>query len=498
MPYPILLVLGGVLLALVPGLPVVTLPPDDVFLIFFPPLLYSAGVQSSVSDLRRNLRPIGSLAIGYVVVSTLALAAIARLGIGGFSWSTAFVLGAILAPTDAVAAVAVLEHLPVPRQAATILGGEGLFNDATSLSLYQVAVAAVVSGQFSPVVAGLGFVVAIVGGVVVGLVVGKVAALIEHRLDDPTIAVVVSLLIPYAAWILAEVIGASGVLAVVTTGLYLGQTTVVRLRAGARLQGTAFWSVFTFMLEGLLFIFVGLQLRTFGTVLAAYPSPTLLADVGALLLTAILVRAVWSFGARWVEWRVAPFFHLRSPRPRWRIVAIVAWSGMRGGDSLAPALALPLTIASGAPFPRRELLIFFTFALILSTLLLQGLTLSPLIRWSGLGREETDAEEARARAQLARAALGRLESLSESPWVPTEDAAQLRAHYQHRARQARSDALEEWLHHREASRRLRREAIDAERLEALRLRDQGEIGDDVLHHLERELDLEEQSLSLEE
>jgi CPA1 family monovalent cation:H+ antiporter len=308
------------------------------------------------------------------------------------------------------------------------------------------------------------------------------------------VEVLVSLLIPYAAWILADAVGASGALAVATTGLYVGQSTYLRLEAGTRLQATAFWDVLDFILEGLLFILVGLQLRLLGDVLTAATPLTLVDDIAALCLAAIVVRVAWSFGARWLTWVGSRLLHVRSARPQWRIVALVAWSGIRGADSLAPALALPLTIAGGAPFPDRDLIVFLVFATILVTLLLQGLSLATLARWLGIGPEDTGREEALARASMARAALARLDELAGQPWVPREDARQLRELYAHRAEHATARALEDWLRHRQASQRLRRAALDAERRDAVRLRDRGQISDDVLRRIERRLDLEEQGL----
>lgn len=500
MPYPILLVLGGLVVGFLPRLPQITLAPDLVFVLFFPPLLYTAGLDTSLRDLRANIRPIGSLAVGYVLASMLAVAAIAHFAIHGLPWSAAFVLGAIVSPPDPVAAIAVAGRLGVPRQVVTILEGEGLFNDATGLTAFRMAVAATVSGSFSLGAAGITFLVASTGGVLVGLAVGWLAARIQGRLDDTPVEIIVSLLTPFAAWLAAEGVGLSGVLAVVVAGIYAERRVQPDISSETRLRSAAVWDVLSFALEGVLFLLVGMQLPSIVHALSPYPLGTVLRYALVVSAATILVRIAWSFGARWLSQRAARAFRLPVDRTQWRIVAVVSWAGMRGGDSLAAALAVPLLTATGARFPDRDLIVFLTFCVILVTLVGQGLTLPPLIRLLGLRSGGTlQREEANARRRIARAARDRLDTLAAEPWAPDDVVQRLRDRYAHRAQHG-VDPDEEGADQQRhaAERRLRRDVLDAEQREALRLRDGGAINDEVYQRILRDLDLEDLRLGQEE
>jgi monovalent cation/hydrogen antiporter len=489
LPYPILLVLGGLLLALIPAVPDVRLAPELAFLLFLPPLLYIAAFDTSIRDVRAQLRPILSLAVGLVLATTVAVAVLVHALLPDLGWPIAFALGAIVSPPDAVAAAAVFRGIGVPRRLVTILEGESLFNDATALVAYQAALAAAATATFSFGQAGLRFVVVAVGGVVVGLVVGRLIGWLRRRLNDPPVEISISLLTPYAAYLPAEQLGLSGVLATVTTGLCVGWWAPRLMESDTRLRGRAVWEMVVFVLNGLVFILIGLQLST---ILAARSSRSLLALIGLGLLISlavVLVRLAWAFGATYLsDWRGAS--------RRWSEVLVVGWAGMRGVVSLATALALPFAT------PERDVLIFITFCVILVTLVGQGLSLPWLIRTLRVAEDGSAASrELQARAAAARAGAARIEQLADE-WpthLPLIDT--LRAQYTHRAShlgeagadQADGDALtgdaaeQELLEHRQ----IRRAVIGAERAALLELRDRGQIDDEVWRRLERDLDLEE-------
>jgi CPA1 family monovalent cation:H+ antiporter len=497
-PYPVLFVLGGAALSFIPGGPRVTIPPDLILLLFLPPLIYDAGVFVPLRDVRASGWPISVLAIGLVLATMGAVALVAHLAIPGLSWATAFVLGAIIAQTDIVVVLAVAERIPIPERVMTVIEGEALFNDATSLVLYRVAVAAVVTGTFSLAQVSVEFAVAAIGGVVIGLAVGWLTAAVRRYVSDPLAEITVSLLTPYVAWIPAEAIGASGVLAVVTAAAYVSRARFSRLPPGTRLQDTAFWEVLTFLLQGFLFILVGLQLAPVLGSLAAYPPLALVAYAALVSVTAIVLRIVWVFGAARLHAAITRFWSPDAERPDWRELALVAWMGMRGSDSLVTALALPLVTSTGMPFPHRDLILFLTFAVILCTLVLQGLGLTPLIRAFGVSAGAVDREERLAWQRMTHVALARLQELSHEAWVPAQTAARLRLRLEHRANDFTGPKDRSHLAEHAAARRLRREVLAAQRREAIRLRDRGIINDAVLHRVERDLDLEEVALEAED
>jgi Na+/H+ antiporter len=499
-PYPILLVLGGLALGFVPGLPAVELSPDVVFLLFLPPLLYLSAWTTSWRDFRANRRPIGLLAIGLVLTTTIVVAVVAHLAIPGMPWSVAFVLGAIVSPTDAIAATTIARRLGVPRRIVTVVEGESLVNDATGLVAYRFAVAAVVSGTFSLWDAGWQFVVLSLGGIAVGLAVGWCSRFIWRWADDIYVEIVLSFAPAFGAYLLAEALHVSGVLAVVTSGLFVAWWSPRIIAPDARLRGTAVWETVGFLLNGLAFILIGLQLRGILHTLTGRSTGSLIA-YGALVSAAVIVtRILWTFPATYLPRLMFPRLRANDPYPQWQIVAVLAWCGMRGVVSLAAALALPLSTDQGAPFPARDLVIFLTFCVILATLVVQGLTLPPLIRVLDLHDDgTTEHEVAKAQLRAAEAALARIEELMDEEWAPPEKLERLRAEYAYRierltaihgddARRAEYDGITT------GYQRLRRELFAAERRTVIRLRDEGTINDEVLHRLERTLDLEEARL----
>jgi Na+/H+ antiporter len=512
-PYPILLVLGGLALGFVPGLPRVELDPDVVFLLFLPPLLYVSALFTSWRDFRANLRPISLLAVGLVLMTTCAVAAVAHWAIE-LPWAAAFALGAIVSPTDAIAATAVAQRLGVPRRIVTILEGESLVNDATGIVAYRIAVAAVVAGTFSLWEAGVQFVIGAVGGIAVGLAVGwAVLWARRHVSEDPSVQNTVSLLTPFAAYLLAEEpshyvwhyllhlpgeFHFSGVLSVVAAGLYLGRRAPYVISPETRLQGYAFWELVTFLLNGLIFSLIGLQLGSIVEGLSEYSAATLVLFGGLISLTVILVRIVWVFPATYVPRWASSSISERDPSPPWQAVSVVSWTGMRGVISLAAALALPLTTATGAPFPERDLILFLTFCVILATLVVQGLSLPALIRALGLEDDGSqDREEVLGRIEVAEAALARIEELLEENGVQEDTAERLRGIYNYRRSRfsARFVGDEDGLEERSAAfQRLMRDLLQTQRRVLIELRNEGEIGDEAMHRIERDLDLEESRL----
>jgi monovalent cation/hydrogen antiporter len=515
-PYPILLVIGGSALGFVPGLPPVELDPELVFLLFLPPLLYVSAIFTSWRDFRANIRPISLLAVGLVLMTTFVVGTVVHT-VAGLPWAAAFVLGAIVSPTDAIAATAIAQRLGVPRRIVTILEGESLVNDATGIVAYRVAVAAVITGAFSIWEAGLQFVVGAAGGVAAGFAVGWLVVWTRRHLsEDPSVQNIVSLLTPFVAYLAAEELPHSlwealhelygvpgdlhfsGVLAVVTTGLYLGRKGPYIISSGTRLQGYATWELITFLLNGLIFILIGLQLRSVVDGLDEYTTGEIISYAILVSLTVILVRMVWVFPATYVPRWAIRRIRERDPSPPWRSVSVIAWTGMRGVISLAAALALPLQTAAGAPFPERDLIIFLTFCVILATLVVQGLSLPVLIRALGLEDDHIgDREETHGRISIAEAALERLDELVEEDWVREDTTERIRGLYTYRRDRfaSRFDGDPDGVEARSAAyQRLMIELLGAQRLRLIMMRDEGSIGDEVMHRIERDLDLEESRL----
>lgn len=493
-PYPILLVIGGLSLGFIPALPTARLDPDLVFLVFLPPILWAAAYFTSWRDFRANMRPISLLAVGLVLATTAAVAAVAHAVLPGIGWAGAIALGAIVSPPDAVSATAVARHVHLPRRGITILEGESLVNDATALVLYRAAVAAVVSGSFDLGDTLLEFAMTAALGIAIGYGVGVVTRWALRLTFDSFSEIAITLLAPYIAWVLAEQAHASGVLACVAGGLYIRRHFSAIVAPTTRIQARAVWDLLVFLLNGILFILIGLQL---GALRDAIPS----SELGALTLkgvlviaAAIVVRLVWVPVAAWVPRFLSPALRARDPMPTWQELFIIGWTGMRGIVSLASAMALPLATMTGAPFPFRDEIILITFMVILVTLVFQGLSLPVLIRALDLGEDRSlEHEERQARERAATAALSRLEAVGTEDWPVADHVAQLRIHYDRRRQRfgdgdpADTGCTQEVA---EAFRRLRHETLTAERLALIDLRDQGVIGDEILHRLEHELDVE--------
>jgi monovalent cation/hydrogen antiporter len=494
-PYPILLVLGGLVLGFVPGVPSAELPPDLVLVLFLPPLLYQAAFFSSPRDLWANARPITLLAVGLVLVTMTAVAVVAHALVAGLPWAAAFALGAIVSPTDPLAATAIARRLGVPRRLVTVLEGESLVNDATALVAYRLAVAAVVAGSFTLWEAGLRFVVGAVGGVVIGLAVGWLFAEARRRIEDSVVEIVLSVVTGYAAYLPAELLGVSGVLAAVTAGLYVGWHAPELASPSTRLLGFSFWEVLVYLLNAVLFVLVGLQLNLILTGVSESSALVLVGQAALVAAVVIGVRVGWGFTVPYLV-RVLdrrPAQVARRVGARERLVS--SWSGMRGAVSLAAALALPLS------FPQRNLIIFVTFGVILATLVLQGLTLPWLIRRLGVQRDDSEAqEEMRGRLRATDAALARLEELAGEGWTRDDTVERMRGLYQFRRRRLKARAgylADDGAQDRSlAYQRLVRELLEAQRREIVRLRNRGEISNEVMHRIERDLDLEDSRLEI--
>jgi monovalent cation/hydrogen antiporter len=496
LPYPILLVLGGLVLALVPQVPQVQLNSDFVLLLFLPPLLFAAAYDMSWRDFRRNKRAIGQLAIALVFVTVLAVGFTVHALIPGMPWAVAFVLGAVLSPTDAVAASAIARHLGLPRKIVAIIEGESLVNDASALVAYRFAVAAVCTGTFHFGRAALTFLFVSVAGVLIGLAGGWLIVQVFKRIRDPFILILFSLVGPYLVWLPSEPLQVSGVLAVVTAGLYTGYHSPTALRANARLSAYAVWQTWVLVLNGLAFILLGLQLRT---VVSGYTGERLLRMVGLGLLVSLVVmvvRIVWVFPSAYLPRVLIPAIGRADPMPPPSVLFVIGWAGMRGVVSLATALALPVATATQAAFPFRGELIFLAFVVVLVTLVLEGLTLGPLIRWLGLNGDggEVAREEQTARLAAVVAGQAKVRSLLGESWLPKTRAEALEASLEERRRRLEAKVAhgpEAETGTGEGYRRLMRELIEAQRAELVRLRNEGLIGDEVLHRIESQLDMEE-------
>jgi Na+/H+ antiporter len=496
-PYPILLVLGGLLLGFVPGMPAIELPPELVLVVFLPPLLYWSGFFSSPRDLQADLGAISVLAVGLVLATMGAVAVTAHALIGGLPWAAAFTLGAIVAPTDPLAATAIGRRLGVPRRLVTVLEGESLVNDASALVAYRIAVAATVGGGFVAWEAGVRFVVGAAGGVAIGLLVAWLVVAVRRRLDDPPLEIMLSLVTGYAAYLPADRLGVSGVLAAVTSGLYVGWRNPQIASASTRLLGFSFWDVLVYLLNAVLFLLVGLQLHPILSGVTGGSAAALLGQAALVTVVVVAVRITWQFTVPYLDRRPTQVVRRLGAAER----LVVGWSGMRGAVSLAAALALPFQAGVGQAFPQRDLIVFVTFAVILVTLVVQGLTLPALIRRVGLHRDDSEErEELRGRLTATDAALARLEELAGEDWTRDDTVERLRGTYDFRRRRlkARVGKIEDdgYEDRSLAYQRLVRELLQAQRRAIVRLRNQGEIGNDVMHRIERDLDLEDSRLEI--
>jgi len=500
-PYPIVLVIGGVAIGFVPGLPDIELEPEVVFLVFLPPLLHSSAFRASPQELRAAAGQLLSLTLALVLATMGAVAFVAHEFIG-LSWPVAFVLGAIVAPTDPVSAAATFSRMGMPERPALAVEGEAMLNDAAALVAFRVAVTATVAGSFALDEAALDFVVSTAGGVAVGVAVGWLGGRILNRLNDVPLAIFLSVLFAYGAYIGAEQLHVSGVLATVVAGVWFGWNSHETFDADTRLSAIAFWEVLVFGLNATLFVLLGLQFETlFEELRASDSTGELLGHVALVSATVIVVRIAWLWLPPLLG-RVAPWALQADTGDTWQERFVVAWSGMRGAISLAAALALPTTLDSGAPFAERQLLIFITVGVIAVTLVGQGLTLPALMRLLRVtGPREWSPDEAIARLEAAQSVLDRLDELEQEGRVDEERLRRLREVYRDRFRRCmvvlggEGAAAAEAAHKQSLSYpQLRRELIGVERSTLLSLRNEGRLKPDVVRMIQRDLDLEEARL----
>jgi monovalent cation/hydrogen antiporter len=499
-PYPIVLVLGGLGIGFLPGGPSLDLAPEVIFLVFLPPILQSAGYYASPRELRAEFGPLTALVLGLSLATMGVVAVTAQALIPNLGWGEALVLGAILAPTDPVAAIATFGRVGISERVTLLIEGESMLNDAVGLVAYKVALSAVVAGSFAAGDVAVDLIVSVAGGVGIGLAIGWLAAEAFRRLDDAPLSILLSVLVAYVAFAVSEEVGASGVLAVVTGGLYLGSRSHEIYDADLRLQAVGFWQVLVFTLNAVIFILLGLQFPDILERVGEQFSVGEILGYGLLVSAVVIaVRIGWQFLLAALE-RVLPFA-VPIAGQDWRERLLIGWSGMRGAVSLAAALALPLELDSGAPLADRDLMIYLTVAVILFTLVAQGLTLPALVRALGLGVEEPwSPDEAVARLAAAQAALDRIEELQASG-DPVPDAVIDRLRERYQARFARSMAalsgqgeevpIENPL---EGYRHIREDLIKRERAALIGLRRDGRVKAEVFRRIQRDLDLDEARL----
>ena len=496
----ILLLLTGVVLAFVPGMPTLELPPELVLLVVLPPLIYSASVAMSWREFKRNLRPIIMLSVGCVIFTACAVAAATHYLIG-LPWNVGFLLGAIVAPPDVVAPLAIARKLGMPRRILVILEGEGLANDATALILYRFAVVAISTGAFSLPKATGTFVAIVAGEALFGAAVGWLSLRARHRARDPQIEITLSLITPYVAYWIPEHFGGSGVIATVACGLYMSWNGPLLISSATRLQGIFFWDLVIFLIEGSLFLLTGFQMRSLYENSKAFPLNEILSSTALVAVIIIVARFAWVYPASYLPLLLSKRLRARNPWPSWRTTFVIAFTGVRGAVSLAAALALPFVLPDGQSFPYRDLILFVSFGVIFITLVGVGLGLPPLVRWLGVndvGRAESIAEhesEIAARREALGAALKSLDAITDDRELSDEVVKLLRARHETRADQL-PDSLNPDAHDVSAAgTALTRELISAERkFIHVMLRD-GKITDEIRRRIERDLDLEEASLA---
>ncbi len=501
-PYPIVMVVGGLILSAIPAVPNVSLNPELIFLVILPPLLYASAWTTSWRDFRYNLVSILLLAVGLVAFTVLGVAFAAPHVFSNFDWRLGLVLGAVVAPTDAIAATSIARQIGLPGRIVEILEGESLINDATGLLALQFATSIIVYRQLPTISSGLlTFTWLVVGGVGFGLLVGWLVDHVERYFDDAPIEITLSILVPYAVYLAADAAHASGVLAVVACGLFLSRRSAHLFSSSVRIEIWSFWQSFTFVLNGLVFVLIGLQLSAIWSSIREY-SPTMLLRDGVLFsVLLIALRLLWIYPSAHLAYLLRKrILHQKEQRPTGTQIFVIGWTGMRGVVSLAAALALPSVLADGSTFPHRSVIVFLTFCVILVTLVLQGVTLPPLIRALGLaGQTGRNCEEQDARRIVMEAAVAHLEAAKKKD---SEDVGELYddlvRHYQQRL--ARLELKIEGNEQHEADHdhyvRISRSALRVEHDTAVRLRDEGRINDEVLRRIERELDLTESRFAM--
>jgi Na+/H+ antiporter len=498
----IVLVVAGVGLALIPGLPRVELAPELVLLVMLPPLIYSAGVAMSWREFRFNLRPIALFAFGAVVFTTCAVAVAAHYVLG-LPWAVGFLIGAIVSPPDVVAPLAIARRLGIPRRLLVVLEGEGLANDATALILYRFAVVAVSTGAFSfPQAAGT-FAAIVVGEIAWGIGIGWVSLHARRLARDPRVEIVLSLMTPYLAYWVPEHFGGSGVLATVATGLYVSWNGPLLISSATRLQGRFFWDLIIYLIEGFVFLLTGLQARTLVEKAQTLSIRELAVAIALTTAIVIAARFIWVFPAVYVPRWISPALRRRDPSPPWSWAFVLSFTGVRGVVSLAAALAIPFTLANGQPFPHRDLILFITYGVIVMTLVGLGLMLPAVVRWLGIARHrkveerEERTRELAGRHEAMTQALRQVEDRARERGLPEEVLALARARHDTRSQQIPSSIEEGWDAVAPAA-RLRKELIAAEREYVYQLLRDGKITDESRRKIERELDLEEAMIACRE
>jgi Na+/H+ antiporter len=496
----ILLLLAGTVLAFVPGTPAIALPPELVLLVVLPPLIYSASVAMSWREFKFSLRPIVLLAVGAVIFTTAAVAAATHYLIG-LPWNVGFLLGAIVSPPDAVAPLAIARKLGIPRRILVVLEGEGLANDATALILYRFAVVAISSGAFSLTQATGMFAGIIVGEALFGAAVGWLSLRARHYAHDPKVEITLSLITPYVAFWLPHYLGGSGVLATVACGLYMSWNGPLWISAATRLQGIFFWDLVVYLIEGLLFLLTGFEMRLLIEKSKEFPLGGILIATALVAAIVIVARFIWVFPAIYLPRVLSTALRKRDPAPPWQHVFILSFAGVRGAVSLAAALALPLALDSGAPFPNRDLILFVSFGVIFVTLVGLGLSLPAVVTWLGTSDAVHEEQRAEHQAELAGRrealddALKSLDALIENREVSGEVVKLLRARHEARAIQLPDSLDPDKCDVPVVGADLTRELIAAERKFIHRLLREGKITDEARRRIERDLDLEEASLA---
>jgi monovalent cation/hydrogen antiporter len=494
----ILLLVAGIALAFVPGMPALELPPELVLLLVLPPLIYSASVAMSWREFRYNLRPIILLAVGCVIFTAFAVAAATHYLIG-LPWSVGFLLGAIVAPPDVVAPLAIARKLALPRRILVVLEGEGLANDATALILYRFAVAAISTGMFSLSKATGEFAAIVASEVLFGVAVGWLSLRMRHRARDPQIEITLSLITPYISFWLPEHFGGSGVIATVACGLYMSWNGPLLISAATRLQGIFFWDLVIYLIEGMLFLLTGFQMRLLYEKSKSFPLDDILIATALVTVMIIVARFAWVYPAIYLP-RLIKRVRERDPAPPWQNAFVLSFTGVRGAVSLAAALALPFALPEGESFPYRDLILFVTFGVIFITLVGVGFGLPQVVRWLGLaqtGRTELVAEhesEIAARREALEAALKSLDAITDNRELSDEVVKLLRARHETRSNQL-PDSLDPDADASAAGISLTRELIAVERKFIHVLLRDGKITDETRRRIERDLDLEEASLA---
>ena len=495
-PYPILLVIAGLLLSFLPGIPRIRLDPNLVFLVFLPPLLYSAAWTLSWREFQRNFASIAMLAVGLVLFTIVGLAMAAGSLLPGFDWKSAVLLGAVVAATDAIAATSIARRVGLPQRIVDILEAESLVNDGTGLLALQFGLLMLVTGRTPSVIEGIGRLVFLTaGGVLVGLAIGAVVAWLEHKIDDAPVEIVISILVPYTTYLIGDHAHVSGVMAVIACGMYMSRQSSGYMTPQVRLRTTAVWDALTFVLNGIVFVLLGLQLPYVIGEIGGMSRMVLLEYGAGFSAVIIAVRMAWVYGETYIAYAVRRWVRkIDAPEPEPRSLFVIGWGGMRGVLSLAAAVSLPFTLPDGKTFPQRSMIIYLAFCLIVATLVVQGLTLPWLIRTLGLSQAgHINSEEQEARRVLLREALVHLDRRRTKNRDQSAMLGELIAGYQRRLdaipaeREERPQGLVDQAKRNDAILAV----LQIEREALIRLRSEGQIDDDVLRTLQRELDLEE-------